>query len=129
MGDFSTGTGNGPFDASRSSPDESENLVDLLLAFPPGDFFCDRVFEIWCLHQVIESFRRCGAVIADGPRPLSERSDRPICAMHYEGYTSKIWFQKALPTSAAKWKYVYSQKSPGSEFPISPSSAMTVDAS
>ena len=99
------------FDASRSSPDELENLVDLLLAFPPRDFFCDRVFEIWCLHQVIESFRRCGAVIVDGPRPLSERSDRPICAVDYEGYSSNIWFQKALPTTAARWKYVYSEKS------------------
>ena len=99
------------FDASRSNPDESENLVDWLLAFPPGDFFCDRVFEIWCLQQVIESFRRCGAVIADGPRQLSERSNRSICSMDYEGYTSEIWFQKALPTSAAKWKYVDSQRS------------------
>lgn len=85
--------------------------MDLLLAFPPGDFFGDRVFEIWCLHQVIESFRRCGAVIADGPRPLSERSDHPICVMHYEGYTSKIWFQMALPTTAANWKYIHSQRS------------------
>lgn len=99
------------FDASRSSPDELERLVNLLLAFPPGDFFCDRVFEIWCLHQVIESFRRCGAVIVDGPRPLSERSNRPICAMHYEGYALKVWFQKALPATTARWKYVHSQKS------------------
>lgn len=97
------------FDASRSGPDELENLVDLLLAFPPGDFFCDRVFEIWCLHQVIESFRRCGAAIVDGPRPLSERSSSPICAVDHEGYMSNIWFQKALPTTAARWKYVHSQ--------------------
>ena len=99
------------FDASRSSPDELENFVDLLLAFPPGDFFCDRVFEVWCLYQVIESFRRRGAVITDGPRPLSERSDHSICTVHNEGYTSRIWFQKALPDSAAKWKYVHSQRS------------------
>ena len=97
------------FDASRSDPDELENLVDLLLAFPPGDFFCDRVFEIWCLHQVMESFRRCGAVIVDGPRQLSERSNVPICLMDYEGYTLNIWFQKALPTRAARWQYVHSQ--------------------
>lgn len=99
------------FDASSSSPDDLDNLVDLLLAFPPGDFFSDRVFEIWCLHQVIESFRRCGAVITEGPLPLSERADRSICAMHYEGYTLNVWFQKALPASAAQWKYVYSKKS------------------
>ena len=98
------------FDASRTDPDEVENLVDLLLAFPPGDFFCDRVFEIWCLHQVMESFRRCGALIVNGPRPLSERSDGPICAMNHEGYTSNVWFQRALPTTAARWQYVHSQK-------------------
>ncbi len=99
------------FDASHSSPDELENLVDLLLAFPLGDFFCDRVFEIWCLHQVIESFQRCGAVIIEGPQRLSERSNSPICTMHYEGYVLEVWFQKALPTSKASWRYVYSQKS------------------
>jgi hypothetical protein len=98
------------FDAFCSGLDESENLVDMLLAFPPGDFFGDRVFEIWCLHQVIESFRRCGAVIAHGPRPLFERSGGAVCVVRYQGYTSEIWFQKALPTAAAKWKYTHSQR-------------------
>jgi hypothetical protein len=98
------------FDASSSSPDESENLANLLLAFPTGDFFGDRVFEIWCLHQVIESFRRCGAVIADGPHLLCQRSDRCICAMRYEGYLLEIWFQKALPTASARWQYIHSNK-------------------
>ncbi|MBN9659283.1 MAG: hypothetical protein J0H49_13940 [Acidobacteria bacterium] len=101
------------FDAALSSPDESEQLVDLLLAFPPGDFFGDRVFEIWCLHQVIESFRRCGALIADGPRPLSERADHSICTLTYEGYQFEIWFQKALSPAAARWKYIDSQRSLG----------------
>ncbi|MYF98004.1 hypothetical protein F4212_02545 [Candidatus Poribacteria bacterium] len=99
------------FDASRSSPDELENLVDLILAFPSASFFYDRVFEIWCLHKLIESFRRCGAVITDGPRPLLERLNRPIYAINYEGYKSNIWFQKALPTSEARWAYVESKRS------------------
>ena len=98
------------FDASHSDPDELDSLVELLLAFPPGDFFCDRVFEIWCLHQVIESFRRCGAAITGGPRPLSERSDHSICTLHYEGYTLNVWFQKSLPSSSSRWKYVHSEK-------------------
>src|SRR5439155_22244985 len=62
------------FDASQSSPDQTEDFINLLLAFPQGEFFEDRVFEIWCLHQVIESFRRAGAVVLEGPRRLSERS-------------------------------------------------------
>lgn len=99
------------FDASHSSPEESENLVDLLLAFPPGDFFGDRVFEIWCLHQVIESLRRSGAKMVDGPRLLSERANHSICAMTYEGYQFEIWFQRALSPTAAGWKYVHSQES------------------
>ncbi len=101
------------FDAALSSPDESEQLVDLLLAFPPGDFFADRVFEIWCLHQVIDSFRRCGALIMDGPRLLAERADHSICTMTYEGYQFEIWFQKALSPTAAKWKYIHSQRALG----------------
>lgn len=98
------------FDASQSNPDEIEDFVTLLLAFPPGDFFEDRVFEIWCLHQVIESFRRAGAVLLDGPHPLSERSKHQICGMRYGNYRFEIWFQKALPASAANWQYVASKR-------------------
>lgn len=101
------------FDASDSSSEEFDDLVNLLLAFPPGDFFSDRVFEIWCLHQVIESFRRCGAVIAEGPRLLSQRSGRSICVMRYEGYRFEVWFQRSLPAASARWQYLHSQRSLG----------------
>lgn len=97
------------FDTCRNSLDETERLVNLLLAFPPGEFFGNRVFEIWCLHQLIEAFRRCGAETVDGPRALSARSGRPVCIMHYEGYKFEVWFQKALPANAAKWKYTHSE--------------------
>jgi hypothetical protein len=112
-GQFLDWYGQWSFDASRSSPDESEDLVNLLLAFPPGDFFGDRVFEIWCLHQVIESFRRCGAIVSEGPRLLSQRSGRSICVMSYEGYRFEVWFQKSLPTASARWQYIHSQRSLG----------------
>jgi hypothetical protein len=98
------------FDASRSSSDETEDFINLLLAFPQGEFFEDRVFEIWCLQQVLESFRRTGAVVLEGPRPLYERSGRSICQMRYGNYKFDIWFQRALPSSAAKWKYLNSSK-------------------
>jgi len=98
------------FDVTQSDPDQTEDFVNLLLAFPPGDFFEDRVFEIWCLYKVIESFRRAGAVVLDGPRPLSERSGRSICEMRYGNYRFEIWFQKSLPSSAAKWQYLNSRK-------------------
>ena len=98
------------FDASRSNPDQLESFVNLLLAFPPGEFFEDRVFEIWCLHQVIELFRRCGAVILEGPRPLSLRSEHAICEMTYENYQFQVWFQKALPIASARWEYLHSRK-------------------
>jgi hypothetical protein len=96
------------FDPSRSSPDETEAFVNLLLAFPQGDFFEDRVFEIWCLYQVIESFRRTGAVALEGPRPLSQRSRRSICLMRYGNYRFEIWFQLSLPSMAANWRYLSS---------------------
>lgn len=98
------------FDASHIDPDQAEDLIDLLLAFPPGDFFEDRVFEIWYLHQVIESFRRCGAVLLAGPRPLSERSDHPICEMRYDSYRFDIWFQRSLPNAMARWQYQHSRE-------------------
>lgn len=98
------------FDASRSSPEEIDDLVSILLAFPPGDFFDDRVFEVWCLHQTIEAFRRAGAIITKGPTVLFARSSGPICELSYQGYGLEIWFQKALPSSAAGWRYVASRK-------------------
>lgn len=98
------------FDASQSNPDQTEDFISVLLAFPPGEFFEDRVFEIWCLYQVIESFRRAGAVLLNGPRPLSERSSRSICELRYGNYRFEIWFQKSLPSSAAKWQYVNSSR-------------------
>ena len=98
------------FDATQSNPDETEDFINVLLAFPPGEFFEDRVFEIWCLYQVIESFRRAGAVVLNGPRPLSERSSRSICELRYGNYRFEIWFQKSLPTSAAHWQYVHSRR-------------------
>lgn len=98
------------FDASQSNPEQIEEFVTLLLAFPPGDFFEDRVFEIWCLHQVIESFRRTGAVLLEGPHPLSARSQNSICRLRYGNYRFDIWFQKAFPASAASWHYLSSKK-------------------
>lgn len=96
------------FDASLASPDLAERMVDLILAFPAGDFFTDRVFEVWCLHQVIDSFRRCGAVMTEGPRLLWQRAGRSICRFRYEEYSFEVWFQKPLPSSSARWRYVHS---------------------
>lgn len=98
------------FDAGQSDPEQIEEFVNLLLAFPPGDFFDDKVFEVWCLHQVIEAFRRAGSVLLHEPRALFERTKRSICAMRYGNYHFDVWFQRALPTSHARWKYVSSMK-------------------
>lgn len=101
------------FDPSQLDAEQTENLINLLLAFPPGDFFEDKVFEIWCLYQAIESFRRCGAVTVEGPRPLAQRAIRPICKMTYEGYGFEIWFQRSLPSAMARWRYVHSDQTMG----------------
>lgn len=96
------------FDAGHIDAEQAEDLIKLLMAFPPGDFFEDRVFEIWCLHQVIEAFRRSGAVIVTGPRPLSERSVHSVCEMQYNGFHFSLWFQRSLPSAMARWQYIHS---------------------
>ncbi|WP_184223257.1 hypothetical protein [Granulicella aggregans] len=96
------------FDATLASPDLADRMVDLMLAFPAGEFFADRVFEVWCLNQVIESFRRIGAVTVEGPRLLWQRAGRSICTLRFEEYTFDVWFQKSLPSSSARWRYVHS---------------------
>ena len=95
-------------DAAHIDAEQAEDLIKLLMAFPPGDFFEDRVFEIWCLHQVIEAFRRSGATVLAGPQPLSERSAHPICEMQYNDFRFSIWFQRSLPTAMARWQYLHS---------------------
>jgi hypothetical protein len=105
---LATWYGQWTFDAALASPDLAERMVDLMLAFPAGEFFADRVFEVWCLNQVIESFRRCGATTIEGPRLLWQRAGRSICTLKFEEYTFDVWFQKSLPTSSARWRYVHS---------------------
>jgi hypothetical protein len=95
-------------DASRFDSDVTDSLVNLLLAFPPAQFFEDRVFEVWCLHQVIESFRRCGAIALSEFRPLSQRGRHPVCEMHYDGYRFAVWFQRPLPSEFSRWHYLHS---------------------
>jgi hypothetical protein len=96
---------------SQMGSAQSERMVDILLAFPPGDFFGDRVFEIWCLHQTIESLRRAGAVLDSGPRALSDKG-RSICEFWYEDYRIEVWFQLPLPSSTARWSYVHPNNQP-----------------
>lgn len=98
------------FDAARIDPEQADNLINLLMAFPPGDFFEDRVFEIWCLQQVIEAFRRSGAVAVAGPHLLSQRGAGPVCEMQYNDYRFSICFQRALPNAMARWQYLDSRR-------------------
>lgn len=93
------------FDASHIDAEQANEFIQLLMAFPPDDFFEDRVFEIWCLHQVLEAFRRSGAILLDGPRALSERKLRPVCQMQYDAYQFSVWFQRSLPSAMARWQY------------------------
>ncbi len=84
------------YDPVHADSIQNDILANLLLAFPSDDFFADRVFEIWCLWQLIESFRRCGAVTISGPRSLSKQSSDPVCEMDYRGFSFDIWFQRSL---------------------------------
>lgn len=101
------------FDSAYADVGQAEKLVELLLAFPSGDFFDDRVFEIWCLGQVIDSFHRCGADTVFGPRPLLVRATQPICEMIYEGVGIDIWFQRSLPSEMARWRYLQTGRTLG----------------
>lgn len=96
------------YDATLASPDLSDRMVELMLAFPAGDFFADRVFEVWCLNQILESFRRCGAITVDGPQLLWQSKGRAIATLKFEEYSFDVWFQKPLPSTSARWSYVHS---------------------
>lgn len=98
------------FQRETSAPGEPRMnaILDIFLAFPAGDPFEDRIFEIWCLQQTIHAFQRCGAVVLAGPRPLWDRRRLPICEFAFDDRRISIWFQRGLPSAHARWKYLHS---------------------
>ncbi len=79
-----------------------------LVAFPSGDFFLERIFEIWLVQQVANALDSLGSHLLYGPNSLQIRSSTPIYTYQCGEQTVEVWFQQSLPKNAAVWKYRHS---------------------
>jgi hypothetical protein len=97
-------------DVSKLGAEGREKILNGLLAFPVGEFFWEKVFEVWCLREVVMSLERCGAKIVIGPEPLHRRSAGPIYRLRLKEKEIEVWFQRQLPMGTARWQYASSEK-------------------
>lgn len=84
-------------------PADDENDETLPLSFPSGEAFWNRVFEIWCLGQCIESLERQG-FIANYVRPLHTSAEE-IAVFERDGQQVNVHFQRAAPLGQAGWSF------------------------
>ena len=82
-----------------------DETINGLVAFPTGDFFLERVFEIWLIQQVAGALELLGADRVAGPQSLQLRSEKPIYQYQFGGQNIDIWFQRSLPKESATWRY------------------------
>lgn len=92
-------------DVRRLGVSELDRVVDGILAFPQGEAFWNKVFEVWCLREIASSLRRCGAMLVKGPRPLHERHRGPIYRFAFREHDVDVWFQRQEPLGSARWRY------------------------
>jgi hypothetical protein len=81
-------------------------LVKGLLAFPTSPSFDEKVFEIWCLKYVAETFIEQGFKIVEGPLPLHKRSLSYIYKLQKGKVELLIWFQRMEPLGVPRWHYI-----------------------
>lgn len=98
-------------DVKQLNREGVEHLLDGLLAFPQGDFFWNKVFEIWCLKEAAKSCLRCGCSYVQEPVSLNKRGQGPIYRMQYAGNEVCVWFQRQKPlTDRAPARWVYATR-------------------
>lgn len=81
-------------------------VLEGLLAFPIGDFFWEKVFEVWCLKEVAKALEACGCEEIEKCQPLHKRGALPIYTFKYRDRVLEIWFQKQLSPEKADWNYI-----------------------
>lgn len=83
----------------------SEKFIDSLLSFPSDQSFLDRIYEIWCIRTVADSFIQLGGKLIDGPCKMTENRRKPIYVIEFSSNRIEIWFQSSLPSEEASWLY------------------------
>jgi len=91
-------------DLSRLGAEQQDSLVVGLLAFPTGDSFWQKVFEVWCLLAVAHAVDALGWNRIEGPTPLHQKTPVYRYASP-RGHEVVIRFQKQEPLPIGRWSY------------------------
>lgn len=85
-------------------PGDDESDETLPLSFPSSEAFWNRIFEVWCLGQCIESLKRQGFTL-DYLRPLHTEADS-IAGLQRGRQQVSVHFQRSAPLGTAAWTYM-----------------------
>lgn len=79
---------------------------DLIL--PQDPQFEDRIFEVWCLRELIESMKSIGMRCLGEMEPLYKRNKGPVAKFQMGKRIFEVFFQTGFSNSAASWRYLNS---------------------
>lgn len=80
-------------------------LVDGLLAFPTGEMFWDKMFEVWCMTFVVAALENMGWTRTAGPVALHHPSGEIYRYRSLEGVPVTLRFQRKKPLPDGRWRY------------------------
>lgn len=92
-------------DIRRLGDDARDALVTGLLAFPAGDAFWDKVFEVWCLLFVAATLDEIGWTRTAGPSALHQSTGIIYSYRTPMGQDVDVRFQRKEPLPAGRWGY------------------------
>jgi hypothetical protein len=92
-------------DLEHLGDDARDALITGLLAFPGGDAFWDKVFEVWCLVFVASALDALGWDRIAGPSALHQRSGVIFRYRSPDGQDLKVRFQRTAPLPNGRWNY------------------------
>jgi hypothetical protein len=92
-------------DLARLGGDAQDAVIAGLLAFPGGDAFWDKVFEVWCLLFVASTLDSLGWHRTEGPAALHQRTGVIYSYTSPDGHDLKVRFQRKDPLPEGRWRY------------------------
>jgi hypothetical protein len=92
-------------DLEHLGGDSRDAVITGLLAFPAGDAFWDKVFEVWCLLFVASTLDELGWTRTTGPAALHQGTGIIYSYKSPAGHEVKLRFQRKDPLGGGRWSY------------------------
>lgn len=91
-------------DLNKLGADRQDEIIKGLLAFPLGDFFWAKVFEVWCIRAISTAAESLGWQRTYGPAALHEKV--PVYRYATQsGHNVVVRYQKQQPLPKGRWSY------------------------